>query len=381
MIGVVVRRVLTAAVALNVLLTASAGLAAPLPGWKAAPPVPIPKEATDGVLRDVSVVSPADVWIVGSWTGGGHHTLATHWDGATWTIAPTPDSSDRSNEYALNAVDAVASNDVWAVGGIQIVDNPTKFTPLFLHYDGIAWTEDPELAEVEGELTDIDLLSADDGWAIGTNHDLPFIVRRTATGWQPVPTPAFQGAVSLESVYATSPNDAWAVGFQQRANRQAALLLHWDGSTWSEVAIPDSASSDSALISIAATSASDVWAVGSQCSAGLCLPWVLHLARDTWQTERTAPGADLTSVVAFAADDVWIFGQGNAPTTALDHVEHWDGTRFTTDTNVPPASGNPHHPASALSLAAASGDRQTHSVWAVGWIQDIQKSTHAIYHN
>ena len=86
-------------------------------------------------------------------------------------------------------------------------------------------------------------------------------------------------------------------------------------------------------------------------------------------------------MVAFAANDVWIFGQSTTPFAALDRVEHWDGIRFTPEPGLFSATINPHHPASALSLAAAAGHRQTGTLWAVGWIQDNQKSNHAIYRN
>jgi hypothetical protein len=232
---------------------------------------------------------------------------------------------------------------------------------------------------VDGELTDVDMLTASEGWAVGTRQGQPFILRRHTLGWASMPLPAFEGPASLESVYATSPNDAWAVGFQQQAGVRRALILHWDGTRWIRATIPTPPAAETALTSVAATSASDVWAIGSQCSESMCLAWVLHLAAGTWRIEPTAPGVELTSLVAFAPNDVWLFGQASSQPSALDHVEHWDGTRFTVDTDVPPATVDPHHPSSALSLAAASGDPRTRTVWAVGWVQSIEKTTHAIY--
>ncbi len=371
-------RVLTAALTAKVLLTTALG-PAPAPGWVVAPEVPLPMSAA-GLLRDVSVVSPTDAWVVGSWIGGRRHTLAVHWVGEIWVRVPTPDAPDDSAEYILSAVDAVAADDVWAAGGIHNVASPAVVTPLFLHYDGVAWTVAPQPSGVAGELADIDLLTADEGWAVGTNQARPLIMRRIAGGWQPVPAPAIDSPASLESVYVTSPDDAWAVGFRQRGTRKTALVLHWDGRSWSEVAVPNVPPGNTALVNVAATSASDVWAVGSQCVTGPCLPWVLHLAGGVWRTEPTAASAELSSVVAFAPDDVWIFGQVATTTSAADHVEHWDGTRFTRDSTIPPTNGSPHHPASALSLAAASGHGQTRRVWAVGWVQGGgQRFTHAIY--
>ncbi|GIH06149.1 hypothetical protein Rhe02_42160 [Rhizocola hellebori] len=373
-------RLLTAALAANVLL-AAAGAAATSSTWVSAPLLLSEKEANEAVLRDVGVISPNDVWVVGGLNRGGQHTLAAHWDGSGWTIVPTPDSSDHLTEYAVNALDAVASDDVWAVGGIQDQANPAKVSPLFLHYDGVEWTDGPEPIGVHGELTDIDMLSADDGWVVGVNEDKPLIMRRTAGAWELVPTPDIEGAISLESVFATSADDAWAVGFNQLATKRIALVLHWDGVRWSEVTVAGLPTGETGLVGVAAASATEVWAVGSQCSGQLCRPMVLHLAGATWRTEPTAPGAELTSVVAFAPNDVWIFGQVAAQLAVSDHIEHWDGSGFTIDTTVPPVIVDPHHSASALSLAAASGDPLTRTMWAVGWVQGTQKNTHAIYRN
>jgi hypothetical protein len=297
MIGVAVLHVLAAAslVASNLLAAGAAGQATPQATWALAPAVPF-EEGAEGKLKDVAVISPTDVWVVG-WTGGGvHQTLAARWDGTGWTPAPTPDSGDPSTTFLLNAVDAVATDNVWAVGGIQDVANPSKANPLFLHYDGRAWTT--SASEVDGELADIDLLTPQEGWAVGSNLNQPIILRRIASVWEPVPVPVFEGAALLESVYATSSNDAWAVGSQKRGTRWVALMLHWDGSSWSEVAHPVPPDGNSSLVAVAATSASDVWAAGSSCTG--CKPLVLHLAGSTWRREPAEQIFELTSVVAFA---------------------------------------------------------------------------------
>jgi len=183
------------------------------------------------------------------------------------------------------------------------------------------------------------------------------------------------------SVSTTSSDDAWAVGTQRRNGRQAALVLHWNGALWSEVPVPDAYPADQPLTGVAATSSADVWAVGSQCAGSLlnlCHPTVLHYTSGTWQVVPAALDATITAVVSFAPDDVWIFGQATSSMTALDHIEHWDGTRFTPQAAIPRGTIN-NHPASALSLAAADGDRATQALWAVGWVQDGSRSTHAIF--
>lgn len=352
------------------------------PTWAVAPAVPLPREGVDAMLRDVSMISPSDVWVVGHWNGDRRHPLSLRWDGAAWTTLPTPDSPDGSTTYVLNAVDAVTANDAWAVGGVVETLNPAKATPLLLHHNGTAWTEAPGVPGMVGELSDVDLLTVGEGWAVGTHQGRPIILRLDGERWRSVPAPAFEVDAYLESVHVLPDGDAWAVGYLKSGGLRTALVLRWDGEVWHDVTIPSPPESDTVLVNVAAASNSDVWAVGSRCVAMICQPWVLHLTGTTWDTEQAAPGAILTAVVAFAPDDVWIFGQANGPLGAMvDHVEHWDGTRLTPDPNVPPHMGLPHHPGSARTLAAASGHHPTRDLWAVGWIENSKKTTHAIYTN
>ncbi len=67
-------------------------------------------------LYDVSPVSPTDVWAVGYYCcgAGGAGTLAEHWDGVQWSIASSPNPSTNNNYF--NAVAAISSGDLWAVG-------------------------------------------------------------------------------------------------------------------------------------------------------------------------------------------------------------------------------------------------------------------------
>jgi len=375
-----VSRNLTVAAAVAAVLLVLAGPAsAGTPAWVQAPPIPIAKSALTQVLSDVTVIAPDDVWVVGGWSGDDAHTLAVHWNGTAWITASTPDAVDEGGEYRLNAVDAVAPDDVWSVGGI-LSGSTAKTKPLFIHYDGVVWTEQPGTVAIDGELSDLDLLATGEGWAVGTVNSTPLIVRRTAGQWYPVDAPPIPGPASLVSVAVTSPTDAWAVGTRVRDGHTAALVLHWDGVTWTDVAVPDAGPADEVVMAVGASTGSDVWIVGALCTP-ICQSRVLHMKDGSWGTEAASPGATLTSVIAFAPDNVWIFGQATLSALIRDHIEHWDGSQFTVDISVPPVASQGHGAASALSLAAAAADSDTGTMWAVGWIESGSLRTgHALYH-
>ena len=63
----------------------------------------------------MTAVSPTSAWAVGSFfdsASDGTKTLIQHWDGAAWTIVPSPNADAPST---LAAVDALSANDAWAV--------------------------------------------------------------------------------------------------------------------------------------------------------------------------------------------------------------------------------------------------------------------------
>lgn len=120
-------------------------------------PNPLSGNDTDqNWLTSVSVVAANDVWAVGRY---GNHDLSTpdqtlivHWNGAHWTVVPSPDPGGSSVDNDLWGVAAVASDDVWAVGGVGAFLDPQFSSPLALHWDGSHWTQIGVSAPAAGEL-------------------------------------------------------------------------------------------------------------------------------------------------------------------------------------------------------------------------------------
>ena len=104
--------------------------------------------------------------------------------------------------------------------------------------------------------------ASNDVWAVGTETLLHF----NGTTWTEVPSPLLHA----NSVTALSPTNAWAVGtvtvFADHRQHTKPAIEHWDGTSWSIVSSPNpnpAPTKDTALHGIAAVSADDIWAVGA----------------------------------------------------------------------------------------------------------------------
>lgn len=228
-------------------------------------------------LFDVSAVSPADVWAVGNYlSGGGQRTLIMHFDGTAWSQVASPNPTGASN-ITLRKVSADSATDAWAVGQYRGANGMTSF---MLHWDGQSWTAVPTVTQ---GLLDVAAVGTTDAWAVGSTNLQTVTENWSGSQWSQVPSPdPGQGFANvLQSVDARSATDAWAAGFYGDGTTDNALILHWDGQSWTDAQAADP--NDSHLFAISADSATDAWAIG-------------------------------------AAE-----GQGNQHTL----LEHWDGTSWT----------------------------------------------------
>ena len=191
---------------------------------------------------------------------------------------------------------------------------------------------------------------------------------------QPSPSPNVQGN-TLVAGAAVSPNDAWAVGYQNdnNLNESRALTEHWDGRSWRVIPSPNPGSIPSCrnsntgnvLTSIATVATNDIWAVGFSftCSTDL-IPMVLHWDGIAWSAVDTPAlltndNAALNGVVALAPDNVYAVGYQPAANGAVRTlIEHWDGATWQV---VSSPNGN----STGSSLFAISATSAS-DIWAVG---------------
>ncbi len=281
-------------------------------------------------LASISLVSPGEGWAVG---GSG---IMLHLHDGTWSEVP------RVTTNPLNVVEMLSADEGWAAG-----------SDVILHYQNGTWTvaETPHPISIDA----LAMVSPVEGWAVGGYVTLHYLNGR----WDivdPLPSTAAMGTRYM-ALAAVSANDVWAVGLNGQ-------IAHYDGTHWSSV---PSGTSDQ-LYDLSVRGPNDIWAAGGrffrfQGSTATLLhwngqqwstvdrpevelrtgidggwavgsgPWALRIAGTT-DIERVWLGQDVNSVADAGDGTAWAVGRGGA----LFHF----GPAPSPGDPVPPATSSPN---------------------------------------
>ena len=103
--------------------------------------LPTPPKTPTFSLTSVAATGPDDVWAVGYGSFAGsrrERAVVEHWNGSTWSLMTDADLPPGTRKEDLWEVDAIADNDMWAVGSLLGATGSVQtFTE---HWDGSAWT-------------------------------------------------------------------------------------------------------------------------------------------------------------------------------------------------------------------------------------------------
>ncbi len=273
-------------------------------------------------------------------------------DAFSWSVASSPVTGN------LNSIDMVSVNDGWAVGDQGLV----------LHFDGKNWTAVNAPVTPTTTLHAVAMSSADNGWAIGMDETPPYdgiIIRWNGNEWAPVALPSPPWPFAMADVSAPNDASAWIAGgffvcsAGPACNPEYALgiILHWNGSAWDYTSFPNLRFS-----AISMLSDTDGWVVGLE----LVQPThqlrscILHWNGSAWTAVAHPlteyPGGSvqfiLEEVAALNSNTVWTAISGQ------NRFLRWDGTSWTAVDS--PISGRP-------SIAVLFAN----DAWAVGGEGDI----------
>lgn len=218
--------------------------------------IPLLRDAdTDSVeLNGVAALSSDNVWVVGWRRTSIPQTFIMHYNGRDWTVVPSPSPGQGFNR--LNGIATITPDDIWAVGAYgdpRPEAGANSSLTLILHWDGLNWTQTP--APGLWGLEAVVALASDNLWAVGGNT----IAHWDGKGWSDFPwrSPSDNAYYTFHSIAALTPDDMWVVGEWGRG----VVTLHWDGRTFKRVQGVGQGLI-SKLYGVAMVSSDDVWAVG-----------------------------------------------------------------------------------------------------------------------
>jgi hypothetical protein len=336
--------------------------------------IPSPNSPGSNELLGAAAPDSSHVWAVGRVIADTNpetwRSLILRWDGNAWSsvVHPHPPGN-----HLLQGVDAPTAGDAWAVGYRVVRTGGVK--TVIEHWDGASWivvrSPNPNRNGLN-QLEAVRSVPSSPGtvWAVGSYSDpaasfgdLTLVLRRSGGRWRAVSSPNVTADNHLEAVDATGPNDAWAVGWGstgQFGGTAIAIALHWNGTSWQNVSIPNP--SQVMLFGVRALAPNDVWAVGHTYVGGPhWIPVILHWDGASW-SRSTIPvpefGGQLRDVVSFSATNVYAVGFSGEGTFAETLVLHWNGTSWTSQSTPSPGIGP------KLFGGAVVGPS---TVWAVGY--------------
>jgi hypothetical protein len=185
----------------------------------------------DTFVNKLSAISTNDIWAVGYTAGQTNTPFAAHWNGTSWSQVTVPTAGIGS---ALLGVAAIATNNVWAVGNSTlkpIFTNKLKtvsYNPvqtLIEHWDGAHWSvvPSPNVGPLgvyqANHLYAITTLSATDLWAAGSftlpdgsNRQLSLALHGDGTSWTVAPVPNVGLNNLLRGAASAAPSTVWFAG-------------------------------------------------------------------------------------------------------------------------------------------------------------------------
>lgn len=264
----------------------------------------------------------------------------------TWEVVHSASPGDAPT--TLLGVTAVSSAEAWAVGGIGDPDAPSAVA--IQRWDGTRWSAfaGPSPGVSLNELRAVDASEPNDVWAVGRTSrgfgEAPLILHFDGTEWTQAELPDEIDGV-LNGVAAVSPTDVWAVGSVGDAeiSLERALVLHWDGTAWADVEIARAiGGGKAALADIEGVSPTDLWAVGYHHFQ----PLILRFDGQAWSRSVTQVRGTTNAIEAFATSEVWTVGTP---------IQRFDGQAWT---EAPITRSD----ADLVDIAAIGGL----DIWAVG---------------
>ncbi len=204
--------------------------------------VPLGADGWDSRINDIATARDGAAFLVGDQDADQAGILVGRYAGGHWQVSADTALPADAHDGTLLSVSALSGKDAWAVGFVYVGEDYTE-VPLVQHWDGKAWQQVSIPGSDQWGLYQVQEVAPDDVWAVGVDYATgqSVAVHWDGATWTRTATPAFPDSAVLFDVVARSSSDVWAVGWSRDTDKQrpAGLALHWDGTAWQQVALPD----------------------------------------------------------------------------------------------------------------------------------------------
>lgn len=197
--------------------------------------------AKNVVIEGLAASSARNVWLFGQLQDGALDPAKVfRWDGVRWheLVVPPLLPIGVGNEVVLGQAD------VWLLGGGDCIPGPPHCTADLRHWNGTAWKQ----YTVPINASDIAAVSPTDVWVVGVTG------QTTASGPGRIAAFRWNGRrwvqAKLPHITARGPSIAMS-GSQVWLNTtsgDAEFVLHWNGSRWHRIGVPQSLFIDGPLV-------------------------------------------------------------------------------------------------------------------------------------
>jgi hypothetical protein len=253
-----------------------------------------------GPVGAVTASSSKNVWAFG---GLGATSHAARWNGSRWTTTSLPAN------FPVTDAAAFGAGDVWAVSGES--GSTVRYAE---HWTGKSWKK-VALPAVANALSAV---SSKDVWAVGTHKGQPAVMHWNGSSWKLAKTPAFTlpdpdtGYGVLHDVLALSAQNIWAVGGIEWSCGEDGddtcskpLILHWNGRAWSSTLL---AQGQASFAKVAPDGAKGLWLL-----RGAWNPALVHLVGGKLTTAPAPlPAGHDVNITALATHEKTVWAGGVA---------------------------------------------------------------------
>jgi hypothetical protein len=299
--------------------SASSASAAATPGWRVVSKLG-PSESD--WVTSLTAVSATDAW--STWSAAGNKDVE-HWNGRSWQRVSVP--ANLASRVAGAPIGASSASDVWVFGAVGSV----------IRYNGGKWRVQtiPKWAVHSNLGGDISVtpavFSPTNVWAFSLGWDAPtkpdhYAAHYNGHVWTKVEMPAVPYTVSV-----VSPTDIWAAGPSPQ-NISKWVLMHWNGKTWTTPPMPRASvpKGDTAQFSgLLGVGQTDAWMMANISTSSLvpAKTELLHWNGKSWSNVAIKYPTTTMQIASDGHGGLWAAAQGTGPAYA-EHFYHLSDGRW-----------------------------------------------------